>query len=76
MKIIPDFISVKYKIHIILCCYKTHTCYVFKANTCLQGLSGKKVREEVDSMIEDLQLTDKANQKSAALSGGQKRKLR
>ena len=39
-------------------------------------MTGKGVREEVNSMIEDLQLTDKAGQKSAALSGGQKRKLR
>ena len=34
------------------------------------------MKEEVDSMIKDLQLTDKAGQRSAALSGGQKRKLR
>ena len=37
---------------------------------------GRKVREEVNSMISDLQLNDKASQRSAALSGGQKRKLR
>ena len=40
-----------------------------------QGMT-EGVKEEVNSMIEDLQLTDKANQKSSALSGGQKRKLR
>ena len=39
-------------------------------------MSGPGVKPEVDSMIEDLQLVDKANQKSSALSGGQKRKLR
>jgi len=39
-------------------------------------MSGPGVKPEVDSMIEDLQLVDKTNQKSAALSGGQKRKLR
>ena len=39
-------------------------------------MSGPVVKPEVDSMIEDLQLVDKANQKSSALSGGQKRKLR
>jgi len=39
-------------------------------------MSGPGVKPEVNSMIEDLQLMDKANQKSAALSGGQKRKLR
>ena len=39
-------------------------------------MSGGKVKEEVKSMIKDLQLTDKAGQRSAALSGGQKRKLR
>ena len=39
-------------------------------------MSGRRVREEVNSMIRDLQLNDKTNQRSAALSGGQKRKLR
>jgi len=39
-------------------------------------MTGPGVKEEVTSMIDDLQLTDKANQKSDALSGGQKRKLR
>ena len=39
-------------------------------------MSGPGVKEEVNSMIEDLQLVDKDNQKSSALSGGQKRKLR
>ena len=43
---------------------------------CMQGMTGRAVREEVSSMIDDLQLMDKANQKSASLSGGQKRKLR
>ena len=39
-------------------------------------MPGGKVKDEVNSMIKDLQLTDKANQRSASLSGGQKRKLR
>ena len=39
-------------------------------------MTGPGVKPEVDSMIEDLQLVDKAKQKSSALSGGQKRKLR
>ena len=39
-------------------------------------MKGPGVKPEVDAMIEDLQLVDKANQKSSALSGGQKRKLR
>ena len=39
-------------------------------------MTGPGVKPEVDAMIEDLQLVDKANQKSSALSGGQKRKLR
>ena len=39
-------------------------------------MTGQAVREEVNSMINDLQLVDKTNQKSASLSGGQKRKLR
>jgi len=42
----------------------------------IQGMTGRAVRDEVNSMIDDLQLKDKASQKSASLSGGQKRKLR
>ena len=36
----------------------------------------KRVRTEVDMMVEDLQLLDKRNIQSQRLSGGMKRKLR
>ena len=41
----------------------------------MQGLPTKKVKAEVDSMLEDLQLTDKRSIQSHNLSGGMKRKL-
>ena len=43
----------------------------------LQGIfESSRVRTEVDSMIEDLQLVDKKKVQSKNLSGGMKRKLR
>ena len=42
-----------------------------------QGIwNREQVAQEVEAMIEDLQLVDKANVPSGHLSGGQKRKLR
>lgn len=41
-----------------------------------QGVWGKRVKEEVEAMITDLQLLDKKNVQAGNLSGGQKRKLR
>ena len=43
----------------------------------VQGIfDSKRVRTEVDTMIEDLQLVDKKKFQSKNLSGGMKRKLR
>ena len=41
-----------------------------------QGVQRKRVVEEAERMIEDLQLQDKRNTPSQKLSGGMKRKLR
>lgn len=41
-----------------------------------QGKFGPEAEREVNSMIEDIQLVDKANWQSRLLSGGMKRKLR
>ena len=43
---------------------------------CLQGIWGAQVKEEVEDMLDDLQLTDKKSTLSSQLSGGMKRKLR
>ena len=54
-----------------------YTCMcVDRMSVFLQGVRGKAVQEEADRMIEDLQLLDKRNTPSRALSGGMKRKLR
>jgi ABC-type multidrug transport system ATPase subunit len=41
-----------------------------------QGKFGPEAEQEIDSMIVDIQLADKANWQSRLLSGGMKRKLR
>ncbi|XP_047137876.1 phospholipid-transporting ATPase ABCA3 isoform X1 [Hydra vulgaris] len=43
--------------------------------TGLKGISKDKARTEIDQMLLDIQLHDKANQQSSTLSGGMKRKL-
>ena len=54
-----------------------YTCMcVDRTSVFPQGVRGKAVQEEADRMIEDLQLLDKRNTPSRALSGGMKRKLR
>ena len=54
-----------------------YTCMcVDRTSVFPQGVRGKAVQEEADRMIEDLQLLDKRNTPSSALSGGMKRKLR
>ena len=56
------------------------TCCVCKVKSpscvCKQGLRGKELMAEADTLIADLQLEDKRNVPSANLSGGMKRKLR
>ena len=48
-----------------------------QGSTHVQGIfDSKRVRTEVDTMIEDLQLLDKKKVQSKNLSGGMKRKLR
>ena len=44
--------------------------------TRVQGLQGKALQEEAETMIKDLQLQDKRDVASSHLSGGMKRKLR
>ena len=52
-------------------------CYATVILPCLlQGMPGAKVKEEVNSMLEDLQLSDKSKITAGNLSGGMKRKLR
>lgn len=41
----------------------------------LKGLTSEKVNDEVERMLAELHLTDKADTISKTLSGGQKRKL-
>nr|XP_006815639.1 PREDICTED: ATP-binding cassette sub-family A member 1-like [Saccoglossus kowalevskii] len=41
----------------------------------LKGIIGEESKEHIESMIEDLNLSDKAKSKSSELSGGMKRKL-
>ena len=54
-----------------------YTCMcVDRTSVFPQGVRGKAVQEEADRMIEDLQLLDKRNTPSSALTGGMKRKLR
>ena len=42
----------------------------------VQGLQGKALQEEAETMIVDLQLQDKRDVASSHLSGGMQRKLR
>jgi ABC-type multidrug transport system ATPase subunit len=49
--------------------------YNFTLLTQHQGVPSKSIAAEVDTMIRSVGLVEKRNEKSASLSGGQKRKL-
>ena len=58
--------------NVLACTHVPCTCMLCAI---VQGLGGKALQEEADSMIEDLKLQDKRNTPSSSLSGGMKRKL-
>jgi len=60
-----------------LCIYPFCSCVTVLTPSFPQGVWGtKRVNDEVEAMIADLQLLDKRNIPASKLSGGMKRKLR